>query len=91
MRDNIVPICFIVTILVAGACYFFVDLPAISEEQIVVDEFYGPSGPRTFWQVDGRVCRECNFNYNMIPFEKICTKCGEKTIQTAYLCRYIPD
>ena len=49
------------------------------------------SDPRVFWQSDGRVCRKCDFHYNMPPYEKICTKCGEETTGVAYLCAYLPE
>ena len=52
--------------------------------------FYTDSGPRTFWQLAGRDCRSCNYYYNLETV-LICEKCGEKTIQRAYLCRYVKD
>ena len=44
----------------------------------------------TYWQLDGRDCLACNYYYNLEPV-LICTKCGGKTIQRAYLCRYVPE
>jgi rubrerythrin len=52
------------------------------------NEYYGPSGPRTFWQSQGEFCRKCVFLYDAEPTTEICPKCGEQTVMLRYMARY---